>query len=321
MKTRILLNDIEDEEIEYQNNEKNKKIKFDYILSNPPYSKKDWKEVIKYRPIFEEYEISENAVGDYAFVISMLDNLKDDGKMAIIQNGSPLFSGAAGSGESEIRRYIIENDWLEAIVQLPTDLFYNTSISTYIWIINKGKEGTLREGKVQLIDASNCYINRRKNIGNKRKDLDDDSRKLILKAYDEFSNKEYKDKDKTVGSKIFNNEDFGYNRITIESPELDENQKVIKDKKGNIKADTSQRDYENVPLKENIDEYFEREILPYNKEVWIDKKKTQIGYEIPFTRYFYKYVAPEKSDDILVRIKNDENNIIDSLKRLFKEEK
>ena len=172
-----------------------------------------------------------------------------------------------------------------------------------------------------MIDASNCYINRRKNIGNKRKDLDDDSRKLILKAYDEFSNKEYEDKDKTVESKIFDNRDFGYNRITVESPELDENQEAIKDKKGNIKADSNKRDYENVPLKENIEEYFEREVLPYNKDAWIDKKKTQIGYEIPFTRYFYKYVAPENSDDILKRIRKNESDIMNSLKKIFEEDK
>lgn len=301
---------------------------FDYIISNPPFGI-DWKKQKK--AIEDEADKGENgrfpvgtpkiSDGQMLFTLNGIAKLKDDGKMAIIQNGSPLFSGAAGSGESEIRRYIIENDWLEAIIQLPTDLFYNTGISTYIWLINKGKEGTIREGKVQLIDASNCYINRRKNIGNKRKDLDEDSRHLILKAYDEFSNKEYKDKDKTVESKIFDNMDFGYNRITVESPELDENQKVIKDKKGNIKADSNKRDYENVPLKENIEEYFEKEVLPYNKDAWIDKKKTQIGYEIPFTRYFYKYVVPENSDDILERIRKNESDIMDSLKKLFEEDK
>ncbi len=301
---------------------------FDYIISNPPFGI-DWKKQKK--AIEEEASRGMNgrfpvgtpkiSDGQMLFTLNGIAKLKDDGKMAIIQNGSPLFSGAAGSGESEIRRYIIENDWLEAIIQLPTDLFYNTGISTYIWLINKGKEGSLREGKVQLIDASNCYINRRKNIGNKRKDLDEESRKLILKAYDEFSNKEYKAKNKSVESKIFDNQDFGFNRITIESPELDENQKIIKDKKGNIKADSNKRDYENVPLKENIEEYFEKEVLPYNKDAWIDKKKTQVGYEIPFTRYFYKYVALENSDDILERIRKNENEIMDSLKSLFEEYK
>lgn len=301
---------------------------FDYIISNPPFGI-DWK---KQKKAIED-EVSKGKHGRFPvgtpkisdgqmlFTLNGIAKLKDDGKMAIIQNGSPLFSGAAGSGESEIRKYIIENDWLEAIVQLPTDLFYNTGISTYIWLINKGKEGTIREGKVQLIDASNCYINRRKNIGNKRKDLDEKSRKLILQAYSEFINKEYSENDKTVESKIFDNSDFGFNRITIESPEVDANQNVIKDKKGNVKADSSKRDYENVPLKEDVEEYFEKEVLPYNENAWIDKKKTQVGYEIPFTRYFYKYVAPENSEDILARIRKNESDIMDSLKRLFEEEK
>ena len=309
--------------------DKFKGYKFDYIISNPPFGI-DWK---KQKKAVED-EASKGEAGRFPvgtpkisdgqmlFNLNGIAKLKDDGKMAIIQNGSPLFSGAAGSGESEIRRYIIENDWLEAIVQLPTDLFYNTGISTYIWIISKGKkENPIRAGKVQLIDASNCYENRRKNIGNKRKDLSEDCRKLILKAYDEFANKEYSDGDKKVESKIFDNDDFGFYRITIETPEVDENQKVIKDKKGNIKADSSKRDYENVPLKEDIEECFEREVKPYNKNAWIDKKKTQIGYEIPFTRYFYKYVPPEESDVIEARIRQNEKDIISSLEKLFKEDR
>ena len=309
--------------------DKFKGYKFDYIISNPPFGI-DWK---KQKKAVED-EVSKGEAGRFPvgtpkisdgqmlFNLNGIAKLKDDGKMAIIQNGSPLFSGAAGSGESEIRRYIIENDWLEAIIQLPTDLFYNTGISTYIWIISKGKnENPIRAGKVQLIDASNCYENRRKNIGNKREDLSEDCRKLILKAYDEFSNKEYSDGDKKVESKIFDNDDFGFYRITIETPELDENQKIIKDKKGNIKADSSKRDYENVPLKEDIEEYFEREVKPYNENAWIDKKKTQVGYEIPFTRYFYKYVPPEDSDIIEERIRKNEKDIMNSLEKLFKEDK
>lgn len=309
--------------------DKFKGYKFDYIISNPPFGI-DWK---KQKKAVED-EVSKGEAGRFPvgtpkisdgqmlFNLNGIAKLKDDGKMAIIQNGSPLFSGAAGSGESEIRRYIIENDWLEAIIQLPTDLFYNTGISTYIWIISKGKnENPIRAGKVQLIDASNCYENRRKNIGNKRKDLSEDCRKLILKAYDEFSNKEYSDGDKKVESKIFDNDDFGFYRITIETPELDENQEIIKDKKGNIKADSSKRDYENVPLKEDIEEYFEREVKPYNENAWIDKKKTQVGYEIPFTRYFYKYVPPEDSDIIEERIRKNEKEIMKSLEKLFKEDK
>ena len=300
---------------------------FDYIISNPPFGI-DWKKQKK--SIEDEASKGFNgrfpvgtpkiSDGQMLFTLNGIAKLKDDGKMAIIQNGSPLFSGNAGAGESEIRRYIIENDWLEAIVGLPTDLFYNTGIPTYIWIINKEKS-KIRKGKIQLIDGSNCYVNRRKNIGNKRKDLDDESRKLILLAYDEFSNKKYESNGKFVESKIFNNEDFGFNRITIESPETDEKGNYIKDKKGNYKADSDKRDYENVPLDEDIDKYFEKEVLPYKKDAWIDKKKTQIGYEIPFVKHFYKYIAPEKSEDILTRIKDNESDIMNSLKRLFGEEK
>ena len=252
------------------------------------------------------------------FTLNGIAKLKDEGKMAIIQNGSPLFSGAAGSGESEIRRYIIENDWLEAIIQLPTDLFYNTGISTYIWVINKNKD-VLRRGKVQLIDASNCYINRRKNIGNKRKDLDKDARHLILKAYFDFTNKEYVENNMKVESKVFDNDDFGFRRITVETPLYDENNNIVKDKKGNIKPDLSKRDYENIPLKENVEEYFKNEVLEYNPDAWIDDKKTQLGYEIPFTRYFYKFKEPESSEVIEKRIRKSEKDIINSLEKLFKE--
>lgn len=305
--------------------DKFKGYKFDYIISNPPFGI-DWKKQKKAvedeadKGIHGRFPVGTPKISDgqMLFTLNGIAKLKDDGKMAIIQNGSPLFSGAAGSGESEIRRYIIGNDWLEAIIQLPTDLFYNTGISTYIWIINKGKD-VLREGKVQLIDASNCYVNRRKNIGNKRKDLDENSRNLILKAYSEFTNKEYQENNMTVESKIFENGEFGYNRITVESPEYDENGKIVKDKRGNIKPDKNKRDYENVPVKENIQEYFEREVLPYNPEAWIDDKKTQLGYEIPFTRYFYKFKEPEKSDVIEDRIRKNEKDIMNSLEKLFKE--
>lgn len=307
--------------------DKFKGYEFDYIISNPPFGI-DWKKQKK----AIENEVSKGDKGRFPvgtpkisdgqmlFTLNGIAKLKDDGRMAIIQNGSPLFSGQAGSGESEIRRYIIENDWLEAIVQLPTDLFYNTGISTYIWLINKRKN-VMRGGKVQLIDASNCYENRRKNIGNKRKDISEECKNLILKAYDDFQNKEYTENGKSVESKIFKNTDFGFYRITIETPEFDENQKIIKDKKGNIKADSNKRDFENVPLEEDIDEYFEREVLPYNKNAWIDKKKTQVGYEIPFTRYFYKYVEPEDSDVIEARIRQNEKDIMSSLEKLFKEDK
>lgn len=248
-----------------------------------------------------------------------LSKLAIDGKMAIIQNGSPLFSGDAGSGPSEIRRYILENDWLDAIVQLSTDMFMNTGISTYIWILNKNKP-VERAGKVQLIDASHCYEPRRKSIGTKRNDITDLCRELISKAYGEFKHDAvYGEKNGIYcQSKIFSNEDFGYSKIVVERPQLDEAGHPIL-KKGKPVADTSLRDTENVPLTEDIEEYFKREVLPYAPDAWIDKKKTKVGYEIPMTRYFYEYKAPEPVEEIAARIHELELDIQRSLDELFGE--
>ena len=305
-------------------NDKFKDFTFDYIISNPPFGI-DWK---KEKAAVEK----ENELGDVGrfgvglpkisdgqmlFTLNGIKKLKDTGKMAIIHNGSPLFSGDAGSGPSEIRRYIIENDWLEAIVQLPTDLFYNTGISTYIWIISKNKPFH-REGKVQLIDASKMFEKRRKSIGNKRNEITEECRKIIVQAYGDFLNKEYYLGDKTVDSKIFENIDFGYNKIVIESPMVDEDGNIVYKNKKKV-ADTSKRDSENVPLNEDIDSYFKREVLPYNENAWIDKKKIKVGYEIPFTRYFYKYIAPDKSDDIKAEILEIEEELNGALKELFEE--
>ena len=255
--------------------------------------------------------------GQQLFDLNGLDKLKDTGRMAIIHNGSPLYNGDAGSGSSEIRRYIIENDWLEAIIRLSTEAFYNTEIPTYIWLISKNKP-IYREGKVQLIDASHMYEKRRKAIGKKKNDITEKCREIIVKAYGEFDNKVYELGDKTCESKVFDNIEFGYNKIVIESPMLDEQGNILKKKNKPI-ADASKRDTENVPLTEDIDSYFIREVLPYNSEAWIDKKKTKIGYEIPFTRYFYKNQQPEKIDSIEKRINEIEMNIATSLKLLFSE--
>lgn len=303
--------------------------KFDYIISNPPFGI-EWK--VEKKAVEDEHKLGDKgrfpvglpkiSDGQMLFDLNGIAKLKEDeGKMAIIHNGSSLFTGAAASGESEIRRYIIENDWLDAIVQLSTDVFYNTGITTYIWLISKNKSEE-RKGKVQLIDASKMVEARRKNIGNKRNDITEACREVIVKAYGEFKNNATYELDgKICESKIFNNEDFGFNRIQIETPLYDENgNKVMKGKK--IVPDTSKRDYENVPLTEDIDSYFEREVKPYNPEAWIDKSKTKVGYEIPFTRYFYKYEAPEKSEVIAERIAKHEKEIMASLEKLFgKEEK
>ena len=311
---------------------------FDYIISNPPFGI-DWKKEAD----DIEKENKKGAAGRFGvglppksdgqllFMLNGVAKLKDPnenktgGRMAIIQNGSSLFSGDAGSGQSEIRRYLIENDWLDAIVQLPNDSFYNTGIATYIWIITKDKEEK-RLGKVQLIDASNCYESRRKNIGNKRVDITDSARNLILKAYDEYSeNKVYEETTESGSklvckSKVLDSVDLGYNKITVESPLLDENGNPVKDKKGKILADSDKRDYENVPLDQDIDKYFEREVLPYNKDAWIDKSKTKIGYEIPFTRTFYEYKQLEKAEDIAARIEAHEKSLMEKLHNLFGDE-
>lgn len=297
---------------------------FQYIISNPPFGI-DWKR--EQKKVEEEAKKGEMgrfapglpkiSDGQQLFVLNGLAKLANNGKMAIIQNGSPLFSGDAGSGPSEIRRYIIENDWLDAIIQLSTDMFMNTGISTYIWVLNKNKP-SYRVDKVQLIDASHCAEARRKSIGTKRNDITDLCRDLISKAYGEFKNDEiYGDKDGVYcQSKIFDNDEFGYSKIVVERPQVDEDGKAVL-KKGKPVADASLRDTENVPLKEDIDAYFEREVLPYAPDAWIDKKKTKIGYEIPMTRYFYEYQAPEKVEDIVQRINVLENDIQESLKALF----
>ena len=299
---------------------------FRYCISNPPFGI-DWKREQK----AVEAEAARGEQGRFApglpkisdgqqlFVLNGLAKLAPDGKMAIIQNGSPLFSGDAGSGPSNIRQYILENDWLDAIVQLSTDMFMNTGISTYIWVLNKNKP-SYRAGKVQLIDASHCYEPRRKSIGTKRNDITDRCRALIVEAYGEFDNKVYGDKDGVYcESKIFDSVEFGYNKIVVERPQRDEQGEIVR-KKGKPVADSALRDTENVPLAEDIDAYFEREVLPYAPDAWIDRSKTKVGYEIPMTRYFYEYQAPEKTEDIMARITKLEAEIETSLRELFRKE-
>lgn len=297
---------------------------FQYVISNPPFGI-DWKR--EQKAVEKEHALGDKgrfapglpkiSDGQQLFVLNGVDKLTDDGKMAIIQNGSPLFSGDAGSGPSNIRQFLLENDYLDAIVQLPTDSFMNTGISTYIWVIDKDKP-SYKVGKVQLIDASHCYEQRRKSIGNKRNDITDKCSRLIVEAIGDYQDdKIYGDSDGIYcESKIFNSEEFGYNKIVVERPERDENGEIIL-KKGKPVADSNLRDTENVPLVEDIDAYFEREVLPYVPDAWIDKKKTKVGYEIPMTRYFYKYEAPESSDTILERITSLEADITESLKGLL----
>lgn len=300
---------------------------FQYIISNPPFGI-DWKREQK----AVEAEASRGEMGRFApglpkisdgqqlFVLNGLAKLANKGKMAIIQNGSPLFSGDAGSGPSNIRQYILENDWLDCIIQLSTDMFMNTGISTYIWVLSKDKPAH-RAGKVQLIDASHCFEPRRKSIGTKRNDITDACRELIVTAYGEFANgKVYGDKNGIYcESKVFESVEFGYNKIVVERPQRDEAGNILL-KRGKPVPDTSLRDTENVPLVQDIDAYFAREVLPYAPDAWIDHSKTKVGYEIPMTRYFYEYQAPEAVEDIVARITALEQDISAGLAELFHKE-
>ena len=300
---------------------------FQYIISNPPFGI-DWKREQK----AVEAEAARGEMGRFVpglpkisdgqqlFVLNGLAKLANKGKMAIIQNGSPLFSGDAGSGPSNIRQYILENDWLDCIIQLSTDMFMNTGISTYIWVLSKDKPAH-RAGKVQLIDASHCFEPRRKSIGTKRNDITDACRELIVTAYGEFANgKVYGDKNGIYcESKVFESVEFGYNKIVVERPQRDEAGNILL-KRGKPVPDTSLRDTENVPLVQDIDAYFAREVLPYAPDAWIDHSKTKVGYEIPMTRYFYEYQAPEAVEDIVARITALEQDISAGLAELFHKE-
>lgn len=278
---------------------------FDYVISNPPFGI-EWKNEKK----AVEAEARQGDAGRFGaglpsvgdsqqlFLLNGVAKLKDSGRMAIIQNGSPLFKGDAGSGESEIRGFLLENDWLEAVVQLPNDMFYNTGISTYIWLVSKNKARE-RRGKVQLIDASRCFEKRRKSLGNKRNEFTERCIALVAKAYLEFSDAAYSEAGKIVESKIRDNDDFKFTKITVERPLRDENgAPVLKKGKPQIESDT-----ESVPFKEDVGAYMRKNVLPYVPDAKINPKKTKIGYEIPFTREFYKYVPPRPSAEIFEELK------------------
>ena len=284
-------------------------LKFNFMLTNPPYGT-SWKQDQENLNVgtAKKIEINDNRFnleiknfkgekekrcltsrsndGQLMFMLHMLSKMKDpkDGgsRIASVHNGSALFTGDAGSGESGIRQYILENDLLECIIQLPNDMFYNTGIATYVWIISNNKEAK-RKGKVQLINASSddFYSKMRKALGSKRLQLDTAHILKVQDLYFDFEENEY--------SKIFDNEDFGFYQITTHQPEKDENGNIITDKKGNPKSDKNLKDTENVPMKEDIDTYFKREVLPFVENTWYDKNKMKVGYEIPFSKHFYKY--------------------------------
>lgn len=303
---------------------------FDFVISNPPFGI-DWKR--EATVVEAEYKKGEagrfapglpsKSDGQMLFLMNGVKKLKDTGRMAIIQNGSSLFTGDAGSGQSEIRRYLIEeHDWLDAIVQLPNDSFYNTGIATYVWIINKDKPEH-RKGKVQLIDASKCFLARRKPIGSKRHDIAENSRSLIVQAYGEFQIKTYEGvesdgKPIVCKSKIVDGISLGYSKVVVESPVRNEDGSLAL-KRGKKVADPSKRDTENIPLTEKIEDYIAREVLPYNSDAWVDETKTKVGYEIPFTRTFYEYTKIEESDVIATRIAEREQSLMAKLRELFGE--
>lgn len=293
---------------------------FNYIISNPPFGR-EWKKekasVEKEAKLTREnggrFFMGLPAIGDSQMLflsnaVAKMKPVEEGGsRVAIVHNGSPLFTGDAGSGPSNIRKYLLENDLLEAIIALPNDIFYNTGIATYIWVLSNNKEKR-RMGKVQLINANGLYEKRRKSLGNKRNDIPQTAIDEIAKIYGDFRENKL--------SKIFKNEDFGYRKVVVERPLRDESRKPIL-KKGKVQADPKLRDTENIPLSEDVAEYMKREVLPYAPDAWIDESKTKIGYEIPFTRYFYEYTPPLPSEEIKREILQIESELKGSIERIF----
>ncbi|MCH8010733.1 MAG: SAM-dependent DNA methyltransferase [Candidatus Marinimicrobia bacterium] len=269
--------------------------RFDYMITNPPFgvSWKSEKEFIENEKqnSYGRFTVGTPRVSDGSllFLQHMISKTESKGsRIGIVFNGSPLFTGDAGSGESEIRKWIIENDWLECIVSLPDQLFFNTGISTYVWIVNN-KKSDRRRGKVQLINGSSFFKQMKKSLGNKRKEITEENRNKLLEHYLNFEENET--------SKIYPNEFFGYTKVTIEQP-LMENGEMVTDKKGNLKPDSKKRDYERVPLMDDIEEYYEREVKPHLPNSWMDRNRDKVGYEINFTKYFYKYKPLRSLEEI-----------------------
>ena len=302
--------------------------KFDYMLSNPPFGV-EWKKVEK--EIRKEFEsqgyngrfgpgLPRVSDGSLLFLLHLISKMRPahegGSRFGIVLNGSPLFTGGAGSGESEIRRYVLENDLVEAIIGLPTDMFYNTGISTYVWILSNHKPEH-RKGLVQLIDASGFWQKMRKSLGSKRKEF---SEAHIAEITHLFGHFEEASKDGAPISRIFRNEAFGYRTITVERPLRDANGQIVLGEKGKLKGkpqpDSSLRDTENVPLSEDVDVYFKWEVLPHAPDAWIDHEKTKIGYEIPFNRHFYVFKPPRELAEIDADLKQCTDRILAMIKGL-----
>ena len=306
---------------------------FDYMLSNPPFGV-EWKKVE--REVRKEHQdkgfagrfgpgLPRVSDGSMLFLLHLISKMRPategGSRFGIVLNGSPLFTGGAGSGESEIRRYVLENDLLESIVGLPTDMFYNTGIATYVWILSNRKPAA-RKGKVQLIDASGMWQKMRKSLGSKRKELSDAHIDRITRLFGHFEEASDHDADGSARpiSRIFDNEAFGYHTITVERPLRGDDGKVVLGAKGKQKGkpqpDSALRDTENVPLTEDVGEYFKREVLPHAPDAWIDPDKTKVGYEIPFNRHFYVFKPPRPLAEIDADLKATTDRILEMIKGL-----
>ena len=306
---------------------------FDYMLSNPPFGV-EWKKVE--REVRKEHQdkgfagrfgpgLPRVSDGSMLFLLHLISKMRPategGSRFGIVLNGSPLFTGGAGSGESEIRRYVLENDLLESIVGLPTDMFYNTGIATYVWILSNRKPAA-RKGKVQLIDASGMWQKMRKSLGQKRKELSDAHIDRITRLFGHFEEASDHDADGSAKpiSRIFDNEDFGYHSITVERPLRGQDGNVVLGQKGKQKGkpqpDSSLRDTENVPYKDDVADYFKREVLPHAPDAWIDPDKTKVGYEIPFNRHFYVFKPPRPLAEIDADLKQTTDRILEMIKGL-----
>ena len=309
--------------------------KFDYMLSNPPFGV-EWKKIQK--TVEKEHEEQGHAGrfgpglprvsdGSLLFLLHLLSKMRPTAeggsRFGIVLNGSPLFTGGAGSGESEIRRHVLENDLLEAIIGLPTDMFYNTGISTYIWIVSNRKPAH-RRGKVQLIDGSGLWQKMRKSLGSKRKELGEEHIATITRLFGDAREAELANAEGRVVpvSRVFDNADFGYRTITVERPERNAAGRVVLETKGKRKGkprpDAALRDTEDVPLKEGVEAYFEREVQPHAPDAWIDEEKTKVGYEIPFNRHFYVFQPPRDLAEIDAELKGVTDRIVQMIGELSK---
>ena len=308
-------------------NDKFKGYEFDYCISNPPFGD-DWK--VQAATVKKEAKdpsgrfspgVPAQGDGQMLFMLNGLSKLKEDGVMIIVQDASPLYKGKPEGGESEIRRYILENDWLEAIVQLPSDSFYNTGISTYLWLIRRTDQREYKD-QVLLIDASQCYEKRRKAIGNKKNDITKACRDLIVQVFGKHEDGKFttilpNGEEIICKSALINSVEFGFKRVPVAFPEYDNDGQIRLDKKGNPVVDKKKSDIEDIPLLENIDEYFERMVYPCAPDAWPEKKKIKVGYTIPFTKTFYEYQELESSEEIAARILEHEKALEHSLEALF----